>query len=297
MAVWANMHGGFAFGLALIAPAAVQSVLAAADRRAAALGWALFALAAVAAALVNPYGLEGLLFPVRLLGLKALAHIGEWSPETFAHPNALEAAMLGLIGVALTKPLRDAAIPLALLLALLHLSLAHARHEMLLAVIAPMLLARPLAQALDSPGAPTRFDRRVIALLVAALALAAARTALPPPPLAALASTRAALAALPAEVKARPVLNGYAFGGALALDGVRPYVDGRADLFGDAFLDDYAAIARGETAALTATLEREHIGWTMFAPDQGATAAMDAAPGWRRVYADSRVVVHARAGL
>ena len=154
MIPWANLHGGFAFGLALIAPAAAQSLAAAADRRSAARGWALFALAAVAAALVTPYGLEGLLFPVRLLGLKALARIGEWGPESFAHPNALEAAMLGLIGVALTRPLRVAAVPLALLLALLHLSLAHARHETLLAAIGPMLLARPLAQALGAPGAP-----------------------------------------------------------------------------------------------------------------------------------------------
>jgi hypothetical protein len=33
----------------------------------------------------------------------------------------------------------------------------------------------------------------------------------------------------------------------------------------------------------------------MFAPGQGAVAAMDAEPGWRRVYADRLVVVHARA--
>ena len=86
MTLWANLHGGFAFGLALIAPAAVQSVVTAVDRRSAARSWALFALAAVAAALVNPFGVEGLLFPVRLLGLKALARdrrmgAGEFRPS------------------------------------------------------------------------------------------------------------------------------------------------------------------------------------------------------------------------
>ena len=50
-------------------------------------------------------------------------------------------------------------------------------------------------------------------------------------------------------------------------------------------------------AALAAALERDHIGWTIFAPEQGAVAAMDALPGWRRIYADSRVVVQARSGL
>ena len=297
MTLWANLHGGFAFGLALIAPAGAQSILAAVDRRSVARDWALFALASVAAALVTPFGVEGLLFPVRLLGLKALAHVGEWGPETFAQPNALEAAMLGLIAVALTRPLRLSLIPLALLLALLHLSLAHARHEMLLAVIGPVLLARPLADALGAPGAETKLDRRLAGLVVAAVVLAAVRAALPAPTLPALASVRAALAALPDSVRRQPVLNGYTLGGYLTLEGVKPYVDGRADLFGDAFLNEYAGVARGESSPLVAALERDHIGWTIFAPEQGAVAAMDALPGWRRIYADSRVVVQARSGL
>lgn len=297
MIVWANLHGGFAFGLALIAPLAAEATFAAApeDRLAAARGWAMFALASVAAALLNPFGLEGLLFPVRLLNLHALAQIGEWGPETFAHPNALEATMLALIALALTRPMRLPPMRLALLVGLFHLALSHARHEMLLAVVAPMLLARPLGEALNAPGAMMRIDRRVGAVVAAALALCAVRFFLPAPTTPQFASTRAAIAALPAADRAKPVLNGYAFGGYLIFEGVKPYVDGRADLFGDAFLRDYSQIARGEPDALAATLARENIGWTMFAPAQGAAAAMDAMPGWRRVYSDARVVVHARA--
>ncbi len=298
MMLWANLHGGFAFGLALIAPCAAESIFAAAGRRGAvARDWVLFAAAAVAAALVNPFGIEGLLFPVRLLGLQALTRVGEWGPETFAHPNALEAAMLGLIGVALTRPLRLSPIRLALLLGLLHLSLAHARHEMLLAAVGPLLLAKPLGEALGAPGAATRFDRRFAGLAAAALAIAAVRALLPAPAIPAYASAHAALAALPAEVRSQKALNGYAFGGYLIFEGVKPYVDGRADLFGDTFLTAYARIARGERDALADALDRDHIAWTMFAPEQGAVAAMDARPGWRRIYADPRVVVHARSGL
>ena len=298
MTLWANLHGGFAVGLALIAPVAAEAVVAApaGGRTALARDWAVFALAALAAALINPFGLEGLLFPVRLLDLHALSRIGEWGPESFAHPNALEAVILGLIGVALTRPLRLPAIRLALLLGLLHLSLAHARHEMLLAVIGPMLLAKPLAEALGAPGSARRLNHHS-GLVAAALAIAAVRVFLPEPTIPAYASTRAAIAALPPTVRAEPVLNGYAFGGYLIFEGVKPYVDGRADMFGDAFLNDYAEIARGEPEALKDALAREHIGWTMFSPGQGATATMDALPGWRRVYADARVVVHVRAGL
>jgi hypothetical protein len=298
MMLWANLHGGFAFGLALIAPCAAESVFAAVgDRRSLIRDWALFALASLAAAVVNPYGIEGLLFPVRLLGLQALTRIGEWAPESFAHPNSLEAAMLGLIGVALTRPLRLSAIRLAMLLGLLHLSLAHARHEMLLAVLGPLLLAKPLSEAFAAPGAAKPFDRRIAGLAAAALAVVIVRIVLPASTIPAYASTRAALSALPANLKGQPVLNSYAFGGYLVFDGVKPYVDGRADLFGDAFLNNYARIARGDSEALNQALSRDHIGWTLFAPEQGASTAMDALPGWRRIYADSRVVVHARTGL
>ena len=299
MTLWANLHGGFAFGLALLAALACEAVFDAPRLRklVVARDWGLFALASIAAALVTPFGFESLLFPVRLLGLHALSQIGEWGPETFVHPNALEAAMLGLLGLALARPVRLAPIRLAILIGLFHLSLSHARHEMLLAVVAPMLLARPLAETLAAPAEPARRSSRtaLAALVAIALAISLIRLFLPAPTTPEFSSTRAALAALPPSVKARPVLNGYAFGGYLIFEGVKPFVDGRADLFGDAFLRDYAEIARGEPEALNAVLKREHIGWTMFSPEQGAVAAMDALPGWRRAFADPRVVVHVRA--
>ena len=347
MTLWANLHGGFAFGLALVAPFALEAVVAAppGQRVNAARGWALFGAASLVAAVLNPFGIEGLLFPVRLMGLQALAQVGEWGPESFAHPNALEAALLGLIGLALTRPLRVAPLRLVVLHGRLHLSLAHARHELLLVIVAPMLLARPMAEALNAPAAgtpsplagegwgggwlraaasletllqaePTPLpnpppqggresapdERRQAApgaalagLVAAVLALSVVRLFLPAPASPPYASTRAALAALPADMKMKPVLNGYAFGGYLIFEGVKPYVDGRADLFGDEFLTDYARVARGEHPTLETLLARENIGWTMFAPGQGAVAAMDAEPGWRRVYADRLVVVHARA--
>jgi hypothetical protein len=296
MIPWANLHGGFAFGLALIAPFAAEAVAAAAAERrlGVARGWVLFAAASVAAALINPYGIEGLLFPVRLLGLKALAQVGEWGPESFARPNALELVILGLVGLAFTRPIRLSPIRLGLLLTLIYLSLAHARHEMLLAVVAPMLLAEPIARCFASPGAETRFDRRFAGMAGVALALTVARLALPSPAIPGLDSTRAALAALPVEARARPGLNGYAFGGYLIFEGVKPFVDGRADMFGDDFWRHYARVARGARGVMDAALARYDARWTMFAPDQGAVAAMDSMPGWRRIYADPHAVVHER---
>ncbi len=108
MTLWANLHGGFAFGLALIAPFALEALLAAAPgaRLNVIRDWSLFAVASVAAAALTPFGVEGLIFPVRLLGLAHLSEIGEWRPENFAHPGPMELALLALIAFALLRPTR-----------------------------------------------------------------------------------------------------------------------------------------------------------------------------------------------
>ncbi|MDV6329139.1 hypothetical protein Q5L94_13915, partial [Idiomarina sp. Sol25] len=52
------------------------------------------------------------------------------------------------------------------------------------------------------------------------------------------ATPAAALAHVPLELRAGPVLNEYAFGGYLIWQGVKPFIDSRADLYGDRFVSD-----------------------------------------------------------
>jgi hypothetical protein len=106
----------------------------------------------------------------------------------------------------------------------------------------------------------------------------------------------AALASVPAELRARPVLNEYGFGGLLIFDGVRPFVDGRADLYGDDFLDMYHDIAHGKGISLETALCRYDIAWTMFTPDSVVPALMDRTAGWHRLYSDKVAVIHVRDG-
>jgi hypothetical protein len=298
MAIWANLHGGFAFGLALIGPFALEALwLASAERRGAVfVDWALFGLASVAAALITPFGLEGLLFPLKLTNLAYLAQIKEWQPENFAHPGPLEFALLALIGLALTKPLRLAPMRLLQLVGLIHMSLQHMRHEMLLAMLAPMLLARPVANALGAgAGASARPGRGAVAAALAlGLVLTGARLASPIVRVDSATAPISALWALPTGLREKPVLNNYAFGGYLIYTHLHPFIDGRADMFGDAFLAQYARILAGEPEAVEETLKRRDIAWTIFAPGQRAAALMDHEPGWRRLYADPWAVVHVR---
>jgi hypothetical protein len=297
MALWANLHGGYAFGLALILPIGAEAVWRAGRdaRLAVAQGWLLFAYASVIAALLTPFGIEGLLFPFKLLGNAELAHIGEWRAEDFSHPGAMEFCLLGLLGFALVKPLRLDLVGAALLVALIHLSLQHSRHELLLAVLAPMLLARPIAEALQAEASPRTISRPLaIAFGLAALALAGARLALPAPPLDGASAPSRALAAVPDELRQKPVLNGYSFGGYLILAKVRPFIDGRADMFGADFMGQYRRILAGEPEAVEEALKRYDIAWTLLPPGAAAVAVLDREPGWRRLYSDQRAVVHVR---
>jgi hypothetical protein len=295
MMLWANLHGGFAFGLALIGPFALEALwLAPAERRVSVFrDWALFGLASLAAALITPFGIEGLLFPLKLMNLSYLAEIKEWQPENFAHPGPMELALLALIGLALLKPLRLAPMRVLLLLGLIHLSLQHMRHEMLLAMLAPMLLAHPIAEALGARASTPRAGRGLV-LGALALVLIGARLAAPIVRGDSATAPTAALAAVPAALREKPVLNNYAFGGYLIYAHLRPFIDGRADMFGDSFLREYARILAGEPSAVEEVLQRYDIAWTIFAPDQRVVAEMDREPGWRRLYADAYAVVHVR---
>ena len=102
-----------------------------------------------------------------------------------------------------------------------------------------------------------------------------------------------ALAKVPPALRAQPVLNGYDFGGYLIFAGVRPYVDGRTDMYGDAFLANYDSMMSPNRKALTDALARWHIAWSILPPGPAAQM-MDTLPGWQRLYSDGDAVVHIR---
>jgi hypothetical protein len=300
MTLWANMHGGFIFGLVLIGPFALEALAeaSAGTRLATARAWTLFGLAALAAALINPYGVEALILPFRLIGIENLSHVSEWQPQDFSHPGTMELALLALIGLALTRPFAMAPIRAALIVALIAMALQHSRHQALLAILAPMLLARPIAAAVG--GGPIVGERRRLAetalmlTVTGALAIGGARLLKPIERVDGRSAPISALEAVPPELKAKPVLNDYGFGGYLIFSHVRPFIDGRAELYGDAMLALYARLQAGDPATVEATLDRYAIAWTIFPPDARIVAILDREPGWRRLYADETAVVQVR---
>jgi hypothetical protein len=103
------------------------------------------------------------------------------------------------------------------------------------------------------------------------------------------------IAAIPPELRTRPVLNGYSMGGPLILSGIRPYIDGRGDMYGDALVLDYARIIRGDRQALAAAVSRWDIRLAIL-PNGSRVGAVLEKSGWRRVARTEAGAIYVRNG-
>jgi hypothetical protein len=299
MALWANLHSSFIIGLLLAGAFAAEAGFdTRAWRRRHLLGWAGFLAASVVAALATPHGIDGLTFPLKVLNMKTLPTITEWQGPNFLAPSVrdlvLEGVLLGGLFIAFWKGVRLTAVRAAILLGLVHMCLQHVRQEVLLGAVAPLILAEPLGRALGRDAAalwPTRLPvvESALAAGLAALVIVGrlmtpeARIDGPTAPITALAS-------VPASMRATPVLNAYDFGGYLIFRGVRPFIDGRADMYGDAFVAADDALQRGDAAQIDHALKTWPIRWAILQPGLPLVGALEAR-GWRETHRDKFAVV------
>ena len=95
------------------------------------------------------------------------------------------------------------------------------------------------------------------------------------------------IAAVPPQLRSQPVLNGYSMGGPLILSGIRPYVDGRGDMYGDELVVGYARHRRTATAGVRrGRAALEHPLGDASQREQARFRSSLASPGWRRVARD-----------
>jgi hypothetical protein len=292
MPLWANLHGSFAFGLALAGALAVEAVVEAADRAKAARAWGLFLLGAAVSAMATPFGFRTLLFPFQLSAMQGLAFIGEWQASDLSHLSPLLLALLASLFVLGSGKVKVAPLRLLLFVGLMWLALAHQRHQMLLGVTAPILLAPFLAKAW--PPVKDEIHPPLFGALAALgfVVLIALRVMVPVVRGDDPRSPVSALAQLPPQLRQQPVLNDYSFSGYLIWAGIKVYIDSRADFYGDGFVKNYAQIASADRDALAASLSRSQARWTIFARDTPMAKLMDGMPGWRRSYSDKLAVIH-----
>jgi hypothetical protein len=96
---------------------------------------------------------------------------------------------------------------------------------------------------------------------------------------------------------AKRILNDLPFAGYFIARGIPVFIDGRAELYGEAFvMAYYRAMQLKDVNVLLDLLKSHDIDATVLTPATPAVSFMDHAPGWQRVYADDNAVVHLRAG-
>jgi hypothetical protein len=310
MTLWANLHSSYIFGLGFTALLAGEALLAAPGwgaRRGALRGWGPFMLLSVGAALITPFGLDGLLLPIDLATMSALGLINEWQSPNFQQFQPLEVWLMALLLAALSGGWRLPPTRLLMLLLLLHMALRHGRYAELLGFVAPLLLAPILGPQLVQPlGRQLGFLDRAMAVLAkpagplgfavaGALALGLSAVALR----GGIArggdaiTPAAALAAVAEHHVEGRVFNDYNFGGYLIFRGIEPFIDGRY-FYGDAFIKRYAQAVSAASEELPQLLAEYHIAWTLLGAKTPAVVLLDHLPGWRRLYADDIAVVHVR---
>lgn len=352
MALWVNLHGGFAVGFILLGLTAVGEAaegLLAEDARptpgeiatarnpsglamthgAAARGrrslsrlaWLAGAgLACVAAVTLSPYGLRMLLYPFETVSIGVLKDfIQEWQSPNFhsleTHPFIW--LLLAIVGAVGFSGRRLNVTDLLLISAFGYMALLAGRNISLFALVAAPVLTRHAAPIVErvagrfpalvragegtlSPGLLLRFNWLVLALVVLAAGIKMAV------PLQARTNEQFFDTVLPVRavraIREDPppgrMFNSYNWGGYLTwalYPDVPVFVDGRTDLYADAFLREYltAAFARQGWREL---LDRYRIGFVLIETDSSLAEALAEEPGWVRRYADSQASVFVRNG-
>jgi hypothetical protein len=294
MLLWANLHGSFLIGLLLIGPFALEAAKEAKWQRTVLLRWAAFGILSLLLSLATPHGVYGLLFPLQVSGMEALPLIKEWLPTPLLELKGFQIVLLGTIVAALAMRVRVPLFRLLLLLGMLYMALEHVRHQAVLAIVAALVLPPAFARDREKPksAASSRSLALGAGLLLAVAAIWAVRLALPEARQDSASNPLAAITAVPVGLRGVRVFNSYSFGGPLILNRIRPFIDGRADMYGDAFMFEWERIHKGDAAAFERAARRWGIGWTILEPGAQLVALLDKKPGWRRIYSDDWAVIH-----
>jgi len=289
MIVWANLHASYLMGLGIAAAFGLEALLQERNRRTVLIGWGAFGLISIVMAFATPHGIQGFLYPLQVSGMKTLPLIQEWRASRFPDDLMFFALLAVAAALAILGSRKLGLVRLILLTGLAFMAVLHSRHQPLFVMVAALILPRALE--------PSRHDsKRTLLWLLPVIAVAAlVRSFIPEQRSDSPTYPASAIASLPKDLRTRPVLNSYSYGGPLILNGIKPYIDGRADMYGDAFTADHNAMIMGDGAALGRAVSKFGIRWTILQRGSPLIGVLDHDPRWRRIYADRWSVVHVRA--
>lgn len=296
---WCNMHGSFVLGgiMALgcaVVQVARQHTLANAGR------WAVFLLLCLVAVCINPSGVHGAFFPLdHLLHPMRYQGVREWLPPDFSRLQPIEVALLVLLYASLTRSIvlsRSAALAVV---CLGYEAITHQRHELVAGAVGPFLLLPALGRSFPSvsQGGAVQGGRsvwlRVCGVLVLALGVLGLRVRFPLP-VSPVGGAEVALQHVPPALQAQPVFNDDTLGGYLIFRHIPPLLDGRAELFPQAFRLSMFDALLGHDADFNTIAHQYAVCWTFAAPAWPLNAHLAQDPAWERLYTDHFATVYAR---
>jgi hypothetical protein len=314
---WTNLHGSFVLAGALAIFFLFEALWSSAswpERAIVLKQWVPRLLAFGAATLVNPQGFHAVRHTLALTRLPALhSMVTEWRSTDFQQLQFLLVWLLLFGALSLSGRIRLNVARAALVFGLVYLALKHERHHSVLGLLSPILLAGAMRSrgeegvitsaelARRTPSVIWKRLVRPVSLRTGAVVWGAvfgitwATASLwSASPAEAIMPERALAIADSVGLRGR-VLNHYNFGGYLISRGIPVFIDGRADMYGNAFLEQYRdAIALTHRDSLPALLDRYNIAWTLLTPSTPAVKLLDYLPGWQQVYSDSIAVIHSR---
>jgi hypothetical protein len=320
--LWVNLHAGYALGIGLMALFLVGDALDAAfgfkDEAPLAARFRVLALAIVvcmAAVLLNPYGLAMYAYPLETLRSRAMqSYIGEWFSPDFHRYAYLPTLVMILATVALPmlSPRRLRPRELLLLSVTTYAALRSVRHIAIYALVAIPILSGQVQAWLQASGLATWTESKhtlmtpfktfanaillggFLVFMVARVRYVADRQAA----MEAQELPAAAVSFIATHRPPAPILNHYNWGGYFIwrlYPQYRVYIDGRADLYGDAFLDDLATTYYLRGDSWQSLFEKWRIRTVVLPPDAPLVTALSAMSAWKIIYADRQAVVLTKA--
>jgi len=318
MLLWVNLHAGYALGIALMTLFLVGDALDVAfgfkggpttAGRFRALALAIVACLAVVP--LNPYGMAMYTYPLETLRSRAMqSYIGEWSSPDFHQSSYFPTLAMILATVALPafSPRRLRPREILLLSVTTYAGLRSVRHIPIYALIAiPILSMMVLAwwqeirivrglKAKQTSMTPlkTLINAALLAGFLVFLVVRVRYVTHRQAETEAKELPEAAVSFITTHRPPAPILNHYNWGGYFIwklYPEYRVYIDGRADLYGDTFMDEFATTYYLRGDSWQNPFKTWGIRTVVLPPDAPLITALRASPDWETMYADSQAVV------
>ena len=317
---WANLHGSFTLGVALLCVFSGYFCCEKFVQRnySRCRSTFLMLLAVGVGALLTPYGIFSALVTLELFNMKFLfQQIAEWKSPDFQAYQPLLFLLVGLFGAIVGLGIRLRGPRLIVFSMMMFLGLSHIRGLLMFFLVAPIILARPIAShsvwwratrvadpnSSESTGALdpvlSYFQKRPIMIPAICLAVAALATAYswrytnsgPDRSIA----PKAAIDFVRQNGISGNVFNSYDFGGYLIFSGIPTFIDGRVTPYTDDFLRKHSeAVNLVDINKAFLLLDEYKVTWVILHPIEPLAKALARSALWDEVYSDNYSVVFVR---